>query len=111
MTKNENGVYLNYQTETVASVGRSSAKIEIAHCEDGLYRYALDVRYSYGGFCGPITDDGDGYVTHEAAKAAGIEQLRRRLPKPGPSEPQTAHAELKAMLNQLAAHDRQLSLF
>lgn len=111
MTKNENGVYLDYSVETLASVGRSYAKVKIAQCDDGLFRHAIDINYSYGGMCGPITDHDDGHPTYEAAKNAGIAELRRRFPKAWDSEPQSVHAELKAMLDQIEAHERQPSLF
>jgi len=48
---------------TVARRGRSVASVEIAKCDDGLFRYATHILYSYGGFGGPITDDHEGYAT------------------------------------------------
>lgn len=111
MSKNENGVYLDYSVETLASVGRSYAKVKIAQCDDGLFRHAIDFGYSYGGMSGPITDHGEGHPTREAAKAAGIAELRRRFPKAWGSEPHSVHAELKEMLDQIEAHDLQPSLF
>ena len=111
MTKNENGVYLDYQTETVAALGRSRAEVKIAKCDDGLYRYSLDVQYSYGGFSGPITDHGDGYPNHEQAKMAGISELLECFPTAWGSEPQSVHAELQQLREQVEAHIRQPSLF
>jgi len=68
---NEYGVYEAEQTEELARVGRAYAAIEFCQCEsDGLYRYALDMAYSYGGFCGPISDQRDGFKTCHAAKDA-----------------------------------------
>ncbi|VTR93381.1 unnamed protein product [Gemmata massiliana] len=111
MTKNENGVYFDYRTETVAARGRARAEVRIAKCDDGLYRYSLDVRYSYGGFSGPIADHGDGYATHEQAKTAGIAELLERFPTAWGSEPQNVHAELQQLREQVEAQLRQPSLF
>jgi hypothetical protein len=36
MTRNETGVYLDYQTETVAKLDRAYAEVKIAKCDDGL---------------------------------------------------------------------------
>jgi hypothetical protein len=110
-TKNENGVYLNYQTETVASRGRSVAEVKIAQCDDGLFRFATCIHYSYGGFSGPSTDKTDGFPTYRQAKTAGITELLEQFPKACGSEPQSVHSELKQMREQVERQLRQPSLF
>lgn len=110
-TANENGVYEPDAREELARQGRSYAAIEICQCDDGLFRYALDVMYSYGGFSGPISDQCEGFPTYKAAKDAGTEKLLQRFPAPWPSEPRSVHEELAAMRAQLEQTVRQPSLF
>lgn len=78
---NQNGVYEPDTTEEVARCGYSYAAIRLCHCSDGLYRYSLDVTYSYGGFSGPIFDSQDGFVSYSAAKDAALNKLIERVPK------------------------------
>jgi hypothetical protein len=80
-TPNENGVYETEATEELARRGRSYAAIRLCQCDDGLYRYALDVAYSYGGFCWPISASRKGFATYSEAKDAGTVELLRRFPK------------------------------
>ena len=101
MTKNENGVYLDYQTEIVAQRGRSRAEVEIAKCDDGLFRFSIGLHYSYGGFCGPITDEGNGYATYAEAKTAGIANLLEQFPTAWESEPESVHTELRDLRSQV----------
>lgn len=109
--KNENGVYLDYGTETVAQLGRSFAEICIAKCDDGLYRFATRMQYSYGGHGAPITDNCEGHPTYEEAKIAGIRKLLARWPTAWESEPESVHRELKQMREQAEGLLRQPSLF
>lgn len=110
-TPNENGLYEPEAREELARIGRSYAAVKICQCDDGLFRYALDVTYSYGGFSGPITTQDDGFTTFKAAKDAGTEKLLRRFPFPWPSDPKSVHDELAAMRGQIDRQLRQPSLF
>ena len=51
--------------------------------------------YSYGGFCGPITDHTLGFETAALAKDEATALLLERFPKPWASEPQSVHDELR----------------
>jgi hypothetical protein len=108
---NENGVVTDGHREIVASLGRAYAAIEIAHFEDGLYRFSTSLQYSYGGFGGPIFADDEGYATFALARIAGLEQLLQRWHKPFPSEPQSVHVELRIMREQIGAQLCQPTLF
>jgi hypothetical protein len=110
-TANEHGVYEAEAREELARVGRSYAEVRLCQCDDGLYRYSLDVTYSYGGFCGPISDDCEGFTTYAAAKEAGTRKLIERFPKPWASDPQSVHDELRQMKAQIEAQFLQPSLF
>jgi hypothetical protein len=112
MTKpNEHGAYEPQITEELARRGRSYARVKIAQCDDGLYRYALDMAYSYGGFCGPITKHGAGYATAEAAKSTATEKLLRQFPEAWPTEPQSVHDELRELKAQIERASREPMLF
>ena len=65
---NENGVYEAETVEELARCGRAHASIELCQCEDGLYRYALDMAYGHGGFAGPIIAKARGFESLSAAK-------------------------------------------
>ncbi len=108
---NENGVYEPEKVEQLARRGRAVASVKVAQCLDGLYRFALDMHYSYGGFCSPITDRGAGHSSAQAAIDAGTEQLLRRFPKPWASEPQSVHDELRDLKAMIEDRHRQPSLF
>ncbi len=108
---NENGVYVNYATEEVARNGHSYAAVRICQCDDQLFRYALDLMYSYGGFSGPITIMDEGFATFSAARDAGMLELLKRWPKARPSEPQSVHAELRELKAQIERRFSQPSLF
>lgn len=103
MTKqlNENGVYEAEATEELARRGRSYAAVHLCQCENGLFRYALDVAYSYGGFCGPIFATATGFGTCSEAKDAATKELLRRFPKAWASEPQSVHDELCELKAQI----------
>ena len=112
MTKaNKDGVYEPQIIEELARWGRSYARVEIAQCEDGLYRFSLDMSYSYGGFCGPITDRTLGFETAALAKDEATAVLLERFPKPWASEPQSVHDELRELKAQIEACLRQPMLF
>jgi hypothetical protein len=110
-TPNENGCLDIGCTEVVANLGRSSAEVNIALSEDGRYRYSVSVMYSYGGFGGPVTADGESFADIQAAKTAGMEELLRRWPKPFPTDPSSVHDELRLMREQIESQLRQPSLF
>lgn len=108
---NQHGVLEVTVTETVARHGRSNAEIRFAFCEDGLYRYAISVLYSYGGFGGPIREGDPGFSTLDAARTTAFEELLRRCPRRFPSDPQSVHDELADMRRQIENRVRQPSLF
>lgn len=110
-TANENGVYESEAREEPARLGRSYAAMNICQCDDGLFPYALDVMYSYGGFLGPISQQCEGYPTYKAAKDAGTDDLLRRFPKPWEGDPRSVHEELAAMRAQIEQSLIQPSLF
>jgi hypothetical protein len=108
---NEHGVYEAEIVEELARRDRSHATVEICQCEDGLYRYALDMAYSNGGFCSPITGHGEGYASPAAAKDAAVQRLLQRFPKTWASEPQSVHDELRELKTQIEDKLRQPTLF
>ena len=108
---NEHGVCEAETVEELARLGRAYASVELCQCEDGLYRYALAMAYSYGGFCGPISAKGIGFDSPSAAKEAATQEMLRRFPKPWPSEPQSVHDELRELKAMIEAKFRQPSLF
>jgi hypothetical protein len=108
---NHNGVLPEGRHNVVARRNRSYAAVNIALCEDRLYRMSVELRYSYGGFSGSIGIHDEGYPTLDAARTAGLEELLRRWHTPFPSDPQTVHDELADMRRQIEAHIRQPSLF
>jgi hypothetical protein len=108
---NEHGVCEAETVEELARRGRAYASIELRQCEDGLYRYALDMAYSYGGFCGPIFAKATGFASQSAAKEAATQELLRRFPKPWASEPQSVHDELRELRAMIEAKHREPSLF
>jgi hypothetical protein len=108
---NENGVYEAEIVEELARRDRSHATVEICQCEDGRYRYALDMAYSYGGFGSPITGHGEGYASPADAKNAAAQHLLMRFPEAWPSEPASVHAELRELKTQVEDKLRQPTLF
>jgi hypothetical protein len=98
---NERGCYGAETTEELARCGRSYAAVKFCQCDDGRYRYALDMQYSYGGFCGPIFASGKGYTSSRAATDAAMRELLRRFPKTWASEPQSVHDELRELKAQI----------
>ena len=109
---NEYGAMRPGHREVVARHGeRYYAAVNVALCEDGLYRISTSMMYSYGGFSGPVFMEGQGFATLVAAIDAGLHELLRRWHKPFPSEPQSVHDELNGMRQQIEARLRQPSLF
>jgi hypothetical protein len=110
-TPNMNGVLPEGIHDVVARRNRAYAAVNVALCDDGLYRMSVEMQYSHGGFSGPITLNCPGYPTIEAARMAGLEELLRRWHKPFPSDPKTVFEELADMRQQIEAHLRQPMLF
>ena len=110
-TANENGVYEPDTCDELARHGHSYAAVKICQCDDGLFRYALDLTYSYGGFGNPISHQSEGFPTRRAAKDAATEELLRRFPAPWASEPRSVHEELAVMKAQIEYTLNQPSLF
>jgi hypothetical protein len=108
---NENGMLEAGHREEVARHGRAFAGVDFALCDDGAYRYSIDVMYSYGGFCGPISVEGPSFATLASARDAALEELLRRFPTAWESEPQSVHDELRILREQVEAQLRQPSLF
>lgn len=109
---NEFGALISDYEEVVAQYGeRCYAAVNVAFCEDGLYRHSTSLMYSYGGFTGPVFIDSSGFATIAAAIDAGLSELLRRWHAPFPSEPQSVHDELSDMRQEIEARLRQPSLF
>jgi hypothetical protein len=108
---NENGVLNVGLRVIVARHGaHSHTAVNIALCEDGLYRMSIELHYSYGGFGGPICLDDIGHPTVAAAETAGIEALLQRWEKPFACDPDSVHTELRMMREALESRSRQPSL-
>ncbi|MBX3396717.1 MAG: hypothetical protein KF841_15275 [Phycisphaerae bacterium] len=97
--------------EVVATRGRAFAAVNIALCDDGMYRFGVEMHYAYGGFTFPISIEGPGYATIDAARTAAMECLLRSWHTPIPSDPDIVRAELFEMRQQIEARMRQPSLF
>lgn len=108
---NQHGVLPEDNREIVASRGRAFAAIRFALSEDGLYRYGLELNYSYGGLSYPICIDGEGFHTVEAARTAALEQLLRSCPKSFPSDPESIRVELFDLHRQVTTRLSQPTLF
>jgi hypothetical protein len=110
-TPNAHGVLDEGRREIVARPGRAYAAVNVAWCDDGLYRSSVELHYSYGGFSGPIVEGDPGYPTFDAAKTAGLEELLRRWHKPFSSDPQSVREELRILREQIESRLRQPCLF
>jgi len=109
---NEYGAMKAGYEEVIARHGeRCFAKVNVALCEDGLYRQSTSMMYSYGGFSGPVFMCTPGYGAIAEAIDAGLRELLRRWHRPFPSEPQSVHDELNDMQQQIEARIRQPTLF
>jgi hypothetical protein len=108
---NEHGILQGGRHEIVARLRRAYAAVNIALCDDGLYRFSTELHYSYGGFCGPIRANEPGHPSLDAALNAGLEELLRKWRRPFPSDPASVHEELQSLREQLEAKLRQPTLF
>jgi len=108
---NEHGVLPEGRREVVARHGRAHAAVNIALCEDRLYRYSTEMHYSLGGFCGPITMNAEPHSTIDAARTAALHELLRRWHQPFPSDPASVREELRILREQVEAQLRQPTLF
>lgn len=108
---NEWGAMKAGHEEIVARHGRWFAKIEVAFCEDGLYRQSTSMMYSYSGHFSPVFMSTLGYSTLAEAIDAGIDELLETWPGHRHWEPKSAHDELDALRRQIEARRRQPSLF
>lgn len=97
--------------EIVARRGRAYAAVNLAQCEDGLFRYSAEPHYSHGGFAGPISFHAAGHATLAAARAAGLAELLSRWPPPFPSDPHAVRVELADLRRQIESRRRQPTLF
>ena len=68
---NEHGVCEAETAVELARRGRAYASVELCQCEDGLYRYALDMMSSYSGFCGPISIKATGFTSEMPPRKQG----------------------------------------
>lgn len=110
-TPNEHGVLSRSFREIVAKRGRAFAAVNIARCEDGRYRFGVEMQYSHGGLSFPIRFDDSGYATIDAARVAGIAQLLKSWHRPYPSDSHGVRLELTELRAQLEARLRQPTLF
>lgn len=108
---NECGVLEAGCREFVARRGRAYAAITLALCDDGLYRFGVDMMYAHGGFSFPISIDDIGYPALDAARTAALERLLRSWHTPFPSEPESVRLELAEMRRQVEDRLTQPSLF
>jgi hypothetical protein len=108
---NEWGAMKAGHEDIVARHGRWFARVNVALCEDGLYRQSTSMLYSYGGHCGPVFMSTPGFTNVAAAIDAGLKELLRCWPTPFPSEPERVHDELCNMRQQIEARLKQPSLF
>lgn len=108
---NEHGVFPIGHSETIARRGLAYVMLTFAMNQDGLVRYGLQLRYSYGGLSSPISIHRPSFETLEAARIAAIEDLLRFWHEPFPSAPASVRLELRDLREQVEAHLRQPSLF
>lgn len=108
---NASGVVPDGCREVVARDGRAYAAVTTALCEDGLWRYGVDMRYAHGGFSIPICIHAQGVSTPEAARMAALERLLKAWHSPFPSDPETVRDQLAELRQQIEARMRQPSLF
>ena len=109
---NRYGVYEKETTREVARVGRSYASVATCQCEDGLYRYATAMMYSYGGHCGPIFASAPGYASEDAARDAATGELLDRLAAMQQNgDPESARREVRELRDIIERGFVQPSLF
>lgn len=100
---NEHGVLPEGHREEVARHGRAYCAINLALCDDGLYRFGIEMMYSHGGFSTPIFADAEGYSSVDAARTAALNKLCERWYEPFPSDPASVREELRRMREQIEA--------
>lgn len=112
-TPNENGVYEFFQTETIAKLkgGCPYVSIRICNCDDGLFRYGLEVRCARVGFSFAPNIKQRGFNSSNAAKEAAMIELLAGFPKAMENDPQIVHDELRQLKAQIEAKIAQPSLF
>lgn len=109
---NQYGIYEKESVEELARVGRAYVSVSIAQGEDGLYRYATAMMYSYGGHCGPIFASAPGHPSAQAAKDAAIGDMLDRLGRAQHNgDPECARRELRELRDIIERGFRQPSLF
>ena len=108
---NDHGVLPAGYRETIGLRGRAHAIITIALCEDGLFRYGLEMMYSHGGFGVPITVNDHPFPSLASARMAAIQAMLCHWPQPFPSDPTRVHQELQYLREQIECHLQQPSLF
>lgn len=100
---NEHGVLPEGRREEVARYGRAYCAINLAVCDDGLYRFGIEMMYSHGRFSTPIFSHAEGYLRADAARTAALNKLCQRWHEPFPSDPASVHEELRSMREQIKA--------
>ena len=110
-TPNKYGVYEPENTEEIARAGSASAFIRPCQCEDGLFRYSIEIEYGIGGMSGPISKYAPGYKALDAARTAGVMELMRRCPPCQHSHSGKVNHDLSQLAAQLKARLAQPSLF
>jgi hypothetical protein len=110
---NKFGSYAAEVKEELACVGQAFVTLRFCHCaEDGLYRYSLSLRYSHGGFSGPISARDTGFATIQNAKAAAVSEILERLQRfHSNGDPEHAQKELRELKSQIEKSFREPSLF
>ncbi|MCC7390173.1 MAG: hypothetical protein IT431_15550 [Phycisphaerales bacterium] len=108
---NEHGVLEAGRREVVACHGRAYVAIKLALCDDGMYRFGVEMMYTSGGLFSPIIINDPGYPTPDAARKAAMDGLLRSWHSPFPSDPECTRRELAEMRREIAALLQQPSLF
>lgn len=104
---NEHGVLPKGHREEVARHGRAYCAINLTLCDDGLYRFGIEMMYSHGGFSTPIFAAADGYPDLNSARTAALTKLLERWHQPFRSDPASVHEELRRMREQIEAQINQ----
>ena len=108
---NDRGILTDYITETVATVGYSTAEVNIALGDDQRYRFGVSLSYSYGGFGFAPAADAEPYATYAEARDAGMQALLKHWHTPFASDPASVHEELRMLREQVLVRLRQPTLF
>jgi hypothetical protein len=69
------------------------------------------MQYSYGGISGPIFTSQQGYSTCHEARVAALAKLFKKWHKLFPSEPESAHEDMRVVREQVESSLQQPSLF